>query len=425
MAIKKDENLSVNTNYTPGANGGTTPNVSGNTTNNSYASYLSKYVGNPSKLVEGVTNISQKAFENASQEDLKNWNYPKTDNNENSGNDTTTTPTTTKTADQTWREAIEKYGQDQKNYINEYYNSLKDSSYKKLLNDRISASIAKAQALKSTNTALKANGYGSQGVADSNYASMNNAYINALGSANSSYNETIAGYNQEMASKMSDISQAQDQYYLNYLQQQATNERSDNETSFSDFINGMSSLTTDEAKANYAKDRITEKDGKFYLDGRELTSNEVTRYKNALANLDQSSTDTTTDENGNITVDGVTPNLYTGFGAKYHNFLMEYYDGDGNYHFGNESGTYNPIHYKFGSEVNALSDSLKTTEYNDGTMFKLVGKDGSSTYAMYKGGSLYYVKDAKSIWDKINSNYGVVIENGKISSTGSKAKKNG
>lgn len=370
-------------------------------------------------IKKGTNLNTNTTYKNASSDDLKDWNYPKTENSDNSGgnnNSGATIPTTTKTADQTWREAIQNYGQEQKNYLNEYYNNLKDSSYKKLLNDRISASIAKAQALKSTNTALKANGYGSQGVADSNYASMNNAYINALGSANSSYNDTIASYNQEMASKMSEISQTQDQYYLNYLQQQATNERSDNEASFSDFLDGMSALTTDEAKAKYAEGRITTQDVKnedgtttteYYLDGRKLSANEVTRYKSALANLDESTTTDTSSENAIKNSDNsmsYEPNGEMSI-KYYNNYIQEQFNSNGE-----KDNTWTvSTKVEYENAFHAMDELLKSSAITNGTMIKFNGKSGNYIYAVYSNGKLYYIKDSQTKWNKTSSDNKITI----------------
>ena len=257
-----------------------------------------------------------------------------------------------------------------------------------------------------------------------------------------------------MASKMAEISNTQEQYYLNYLQQKANNEREDtirqvgydredairqegynredNEKSFKDFLDGLSAFTTDEAKAKYAEGRIEEKDGKFYLDGRELTANEVIRYKNALANLDQSTSSNAsvgingsgveTGSDGNVYADGSKIQLGDDFEYEYHSSGLKYYDKDGHYKETWKSDYNQVMGTVFAGETTVLANLMKSASYNDGTIFRLKNSSGDCTYAVYKSGKLYYVKDGPSLWDKIGGDYGVEITDSKLERTGSKAK---
>ena len=264
-----------------------------------------------------------------------------------------------------------------------------------------------------------------------------------------------------MASKMAEISNTQDQYYLNYLQQKANNERedtirqewydredairqegynrADTEKSFKDFLDGMSAFTTDEAKAKYAEGRIEEKDGKFYLDGRELTANEATRYKNALANLDQSTNSNASvgingsgvevGSDGAVYVNGSKVTESSDFGTQYHNTLNQLYDKDGNavdYAGGtNMAGGNNwatmvglgyffseaNSQYGFKNEIDELQKLTKDSSFTVGTMIKLTNTSGYTTYAMWNGSKFVYVDDAKKVWDSIGKDYQISINN--------------
>ena len=71
------------------------------------------------------------------------------------------------------------------------YQALKDESYKALLNSEIQAGIARDRALKYTQGQLNAQGYGTQGVAESSKIGLYNDYMGALASAKSDYNDSM------------------------------------------------------------------------------------------------------------------------------------------------------------------------------------------------------------------------------------------
>jgi len=62
----------------------------------------------------------------------------------------------------------------------DYYQLLKDESYKAMLDSEIQASVAKEQALKYSQAGLGASGFGTQGVSESTRAGIYNTYQNAL-----------------------------------------------------------------------------------------------------------------------------------------------------------------------------------------------------------------------------------------------------
>ena len=79
----------------------------------------------------------------------------------------------------------------------DYYNALKNESYKALLNSEVQASIARDQALKYTNNALRAKGYGNQGMAESTNLGVYSQYQNALANAANTYRTSVDTINQQ------------------------------------------------------------------------------------------------------------------------------------------------------------------------------------------------------------------------------------
>lgn len=79
----------------------------------------------------------------------------------------------------------------------DYYNALKNESYKQLLNSEVQASIARDQALKYTNNTLAAKGYANQGMAESTGLGLQSQYQTALSNAANQYRTDMAGINQQ------------------------------------------------------------------------------------------------------------------------------------------------------------------------------------------------------------------------------------
>lgn len=83
------------------------------------------------------------------------------------------------------------YSTDTGDTTTDYYNALKNESYKTLLNSEVQASIARDQALKYTNNSLRANGYGNQGLAESTNLGLQSQYQTALANASNTYQTAI------------------------------------------------------------------------------------------------------------------------------------------------------------------------------------------------------------------------------------------
>ena len=83
------------------------------------------------------------------------------------------------------------------NETTDYYNALKNESYKTLLNSEIQASIARDQALKYTNNSLRAKGYATQGLAESTNLGLQSQYQTALANARNTYQQSIDSINEQ------------------------------------------------------------------------------------------------------------------------------------------------------------------------------------------------------------------------------------
>lgn len=79
----------------------------------------------------------------------------------------------------------------------DYYNALKNESYKSLLNSEVQASIARDQAMKYTQNSLRAKGYGNQGLAESTNLGLQSQYQTALANAANNYQSSIKGINEQ------------------------------------------------------------------------------------------------------------------------------------------------------------------------------------------------------------------------------------
>jgi hypothetical protein len=73
----------------------------------------------------------------------------------------------------------------------DYYEKLKNESYKALLKGEVQAYNAKQQAMKYTTNGLQANGYGTQGISESASLGIGNTYQRALTDAQNEYDQSI------------------------------------------------------------------------------------------------------------------------------------------------------------------------------------------------------------------------------------------
>ena len=81
------------------------------------------------------------------------------------------------------------------NETTDYYNALKNESYKSLLNSEVQASIARDQAMKYTTNSLRAKGYANQGLAESTNLGLQSQYHTALANAKNTYQQSIDNIN--------------------------------------------------------------------------------------------------------------------------------------------------------------------------------------------------------------------------------------
>ena len=73
----------------------------------------------------------------------------------------------------------------------DYYEQLKNESYKTMLSKEVQAYNAQEQARKYTNAGLYANGYGTQGISESASLGISNAYSKALKDAQNEYDQSL------------------------------------------------------------------------------------------------------------------------------------------------------------------------------------------------------------------------------------------
>lgn len=80
-----------------------------------------------------------------------------------------------------------------------YYENLKNESYKTMLDSEIQASVARDQAMKYTQNQINGAGYGNQGLAQSTMLGVQNNYRNALRDAAAAYDKDMAEIQKEEA----------------------------------------------------------------------------------------------------------------------------------------------------------------------------------------------------------------------------------
>ena len=81
----------------------------------------------------------------------------------------------------------------------DYYDLLKDESYKALQKKEIQLSAARDNAYKYTMNSLQNQGYANQGLAQSTNAGIGNSYLSAMGSSRAQYGSEINQINQQQA----------------------------------------------------------------------------------------------------------------------------------------------------------------------------------------------------------------------------------
>ena len=248
---------------------------------------------------------------------------------------------------------------------------------------------------------------------------------------------------------MAEISSTQEQYYLNYLQQKANNERedtirqegydredairqegynrADTAESFTDFIDNISALSTKESRDDFVNSRlekIEDEDGTvtYKLDGRELTKNKVTRYLSTMYVSDQKLNDTSSEnaiKNSDSSM-SYEPNGEMSINY-YYNQIQQAYDNKGNKI---EVWNIDPKNM-FENSFHAMDELMKSSSITNGTIIKMDGfiNNGSdnlnkdiSVYAVYNNGKLYYIKDSQEKWNKTSTDNRICIDkNGNVS----------
>lgn len=92
----------------------------------------------------------------------------------------------------------------------DYYTSLKNEAYKSMLSKEVQAANAQDQALKYVNNGVQANGFGTQGVAESTNLGIANQYLSGLRNAQTEYGNEISGINQQQRAE--EVAKANDSF---------------------------------------------------------------------------------------------------------------------------------------------------------------------------------------------------------------------
>lgn len=92
----------------------------------------------------------------------------------------------------------------------DYYTSLKNEAYKSMLSKEVQAANAQDQALKYVNNGIQANGFGTQGVAESTNLGIANQYLSGLRNAQTEYGNEISGINQQQRAE--EVAKANDSF---------------------------------------------------------------------------------------------------------------------------------------------------------------------------------------------------------------------
>lgn len=267
----------------------------------------------------------------------------------------------------------------------DYYNALRNESYKALQDASIQASVSKQQAMKYAQNSLRNAGLANQGIAQSTSLGINNQYQQALANANSQYRNDILGINKE----------------------QRAEELANAETRFGSLQDNIQAITDDtnltQDQKNEAYTKVLQNyglttDGNYQVSdygnsGLGSVSAEVQSYLDALKN-----------ENGNGTVNiqgenGTTISYQIGD-------LKEI--GDSNtYSAYNGSGVITTINK---DRISKELDTIKVGSYKDGSVFAIYPNNsqsqndmGKRVYALYSGGKLYYI--SKEDFEKAKNKY--------------------
>ena len=246
---------------------------------------------------------------------------------------------------------------EEKDYQQNYYDLLKDESYKSLLSKEVQYDNARKRALKNTNASLGAMGMQSSGYGQTANAGIEGQYLQAL-----------EGANQTFQQEQTDIGMEEAQYN----EQKLANQQ------FQDFssISNLMTATSNREDLDYLMNKYgLYTDGQFdYNKAVELYGDEYAKQLDYLYRLQ---------------AQGIEDNALQG---------QEYnYTGKGDYTYYDEQGNVHYITLKDGkvdgwnAENKTLNSAIQSGEVKNNSYIKLQSKkDNKIIYVRYYNGKLYY-----------------------------------
>lgn len=144
----------------------------------------------------------------------------------------------TSASDDYWKtvnDKVNNYYDEQQKTSDEYYKELKNANYKDAFENKVALANANELAKKYALNTVKANGYGSQGVAETTNSSLSNNYLNALSKANSNYQDAESTINQNQMSANSTMAANKFSQLLSNM----ASERSENREDATNFVSSI------------------------------------------------------------------------------------------------------------------------------------------------------------------------------------------
>ncbi len=233
-----------------------------------------------------------------------------------------------------------------------YYENLKNESYKAMLDSEIQASVARDQAMKYTQNQMNATGYGNQGLAQSSMVGIQNNYRNALANAANQYESNINEIN--LKESESQITQDDD--------------------SFKSVSALMGGATTQETLDNIYK---------AYKDDTSLSDNSRKQLDMLYGIYSDAFKTTDTITNAQFTFDDA-------------NVIVT--DEDGETDEVSLSG-------KFKAEMKTLKQAVATNSLPNDSYVKVKDEKGYYFFVRYYNGAMYYVSGDE--YNKSNNKYSI------------------
>lgn len=249
----------------------------------------------------------------------------------------------------------------------DYYKSLKNESYKTMLDSEIQASIARDQAMKYTQNQIGANGYANQGLSQSSMLGLQNNYRTALRDAQAQYENSINNINEQ-----------QRQEEIN--QENADYTKDDN--SFKTISTLMSGATSQEQLDNVYKE---------YENDNTLSDNSKKQLRLLYGMYSDTFAQTNTPTTAQLTLDEKNATVTNKDGK------IENVDLQG----------------RFNNETRTLRNAINTGQLENNSYVKLEQADGLKLFIKYVNGALYYTTEDE--YNRNKSNAYVINKDNKIS----------